>query len=409
MNKEKLKKLVLDTSVLIQCQGEIENIFGQYELLIPSIVADELDNMKESSDSRRRYNGRSALRFIEKNESVFTYIVSEKREVNDDAIIEVAILNNAMISTKDRGMKIRCLSKGIGVLDFSSKKVRENYTGYKVWELDVEDESDAFILASLYSNKIEVEDDEFLENEYLIIKDSNTMKLIDAFKFHNGGFEKVIDRIIDSEFFGKVKPKDIIQNIAIDNLFSNQVKMIKGRAGSGKTLLSLSYCMKMLDKGERDKIVFFVNPAGARNSVELGFYPGTRLEKILDTSVGTMLGAKFVDKGELMRQINNQKIEILPFVDIRGYDTTGKNCIVYILEAQNLDIELLRLGLQRIGDDCEVIIDGDADTQVDKTAYENGNNGMKRMSEIFRGSDIYGEVELKNIYRSKIADLADLM
>lgn len=34
---------------------------------------------------------------------------------------------------------------------------------------------------------------------------------------------------------------------------------------------------------------------------------------------------------------------------------------------------------------------------------------MKRLSKVFRGADFYGEIELKNIHRSKIAELAQLM
>jgi predicted ribonuclease YlaK len=34
---------------------------------------------------------------------------------------------------------------------------------------------------------------------------------------------------------------------------------------------------------------------------------------------------------------------------------------------------------------------------------------MKRASQVFKGSDIYGEVTLKNIHRSKIAMLAENM
>lgn len=97
---------------------------------------------------------------------------------------------------------------------------------------------------------------------------------------------------------------------------------------------------------------------------------------------------------------------LLPMSDIRGYDTTGMNAAVYISEAQNMDIELMRLALQRIGDDCICIIDGDDDTQLDLSAYAGSNNGMKRVSKVFRGQEFYGEVKLKNIYRSKIAKLA---
>jgi predicted ribonuclease YlaK len=31
------------------------------------------------------------------------------------------------------------------------------------------------------------------------------------------------------------------------------------------------------------------------------------------------------------------------------------------------------------------------------------------MSEVFRGTDLYGEVELQNVWRSRLADLADKM
>jgi predicted ribonuclease YlaK len=34
------------------------------------------------------------------------------------------------------------------------------------------------------------------------------------------------------------------------------------------------------------------------------------------------------------------------------------------------------------------------------------NNGMRRVSKVFRGTDIYGEIELKNIHRSQIANIA---
>ena len=80
---------------------------------------------------------------------------------------------------------------------------------------------------------------------------------------------------------------------------------------------------------------------------------------------------------------------------------------VYISEAQNLDIELMKLTLQRIGDDSICIIDGDCKAQLDDIAFSGNKNGMKRVSQIFKNNDIYGEVTLKNIHRSKIAKIAE--
>ena len=95
--------------------------------------------------------------------------------------------------------------------------------------------------------------------------------------------------------------------------------------------------------------------------------------------------------------------------DIRGYDTTGMKAGIYITEAQNLDIELMRLALQRVGEDSICILDGDDQAQVDLSMYGDTNNGLRRVSEIFRGADFYGEVALQRIHRSRIAELAQLM
>ena len=67
----------------------------------------------------------------------------------------------------------------------------------------------------------------------------------------------------------------------------------------------------------------------------------------------------------------------------------------------------MKLTLQRIGEDSICIIDGDCKTQVDDINFAGKNNGMRRVSEIFRGEDMYGEVELQIIHRSRIAKIAE--
>ena len=79
------------------------------------------------------------------------------------------------------------------------------------------------------------------------------------------------------------------------------------------------------------------------------------------------------------------------------------------MESQNLTCDLLRMLLQRVSDKCKVIVDGDYDEQVDMDVYAGDNNGMRKMSKVFRGETLYGQVELKNIHRSRIAMIADKM
>jgi predicted ribonuclease YlaK len=195
--------------------------------------------------------------------------------------------------------------------------------------------------------------------------------------------------------------------MAVDSIFSNQLTSIRGRAGSGKSLLTLSTAWYLVER-EKYKLVIFVNPTPLRDSQELGFYKGDRLEKLMQSAVGTMLKAKFGDEIGILREIQDGKLDILPFVDLRGWDSGGDKCIVWILEAQNLTSDLMKLGLQRITESTKVVVDGDYDSQIDRDSYAS-DNGMKRMSEVFRGTDLFGEVELQQVHRSRLADLADKM
>jgi predicted ribonuclease YlaK len=69
----------------------------------------------------------------------------------------------------------------------------------------------------------------------------------------------------------------------------------------------------------------------------------------------------------------------------------------------------MKLALQRIGEDSICIIDGDAKAQVDDINFAGSNNGLRRVSKVFRGHDFYGEVELQQIHRSKIGLVAEQM
>jgi predicted ribonuclease YlaK len=202
---------------------------------------------------------------------------------------------------------------------------------------------------------------------------------------------------------------DVYQAMAADSLANNKITMLKGPAGSGKTYMAMAYLLHKLDRGELDKIIVFCNTVATKNSAKLGFYPGTRDEKLLDSQIGNLLSSKLGDKIEVEKMISEGKLILLPMSDIRGYDTSGMCAGIYISEAQNLDISLMKLALQRIGEDGICIIDGDCKTQVDDINFAGSNNGMKRVSKVFKDHNIYGEIELRKIHRSRIAQIAELM
>ena len=202
---------------------------------------------------------------------------------------------------------------------------------------------------------------------------------------------------------------DVYQSFVADSFANNKITLLKGPAGSGKTILSLGYLLHKLDRHKIDKIIIFCNTVATKDSAKLGFYPGTRDEKLLDSQIGNLLISKIGGRCEVERLIEEEKLILLPLSDIRGFDTSGMNAGIYISEAQNMTVSLMKLALQRIGEDSICIIDGDCKTQVDSIEFAGANNGMKRASKVFRGQDVYGEIELKNIHRSKIAMVAENM
>ena len=71
----------------------------------------------------------------------------------------------------------------------------------------------------------------------------------------------------------------------------------------------------------------------ARGSARLGFYPGSREEKLIDSQIGNLLISKLGDRIELERLVDEERIVLLPMSDIRGYDTSGMRAGIYISEA----------------------------------------------------------------------------
>lgn len=413
------KIIFYDTCSLLY---EQKDAFKQNEkFYISSITLNELEGIKTSShkDEDIKYNARTLLHLLEENENkyeVILYTLGTDAQVelhnlpitNDSKIIveafnlyqKIGKPNNFVFKTKDLACKTIARAIGLPVEHIQTKE--EEYTGYK--EVILFDDELAEFYQNILNQNINVFD--LLINQYLIIKDSHNKEIIDSYKWTAEGYVKILHRKVESKLFGKLTPKDTYQQIAIDSLLSNQISMIRGQAGTGKSFLAFNVMFSLLERGEIDKIIIFCNTVATKGSAKLGFYPGSRDEKLLDSQIGNLLSSKLGDKLIVEKMIAEGTLVLLPMSDIRGYDTTGMNAAIYISEAQNLDIELMRLALQRIGEDGICILDGDSNAQVDMSQYAGNNNGMKRVSEVFKGSDIYGEVTLSKIHRSKIAELA---
>ena len=285
----------------------------------------------------------------------------------------------------------------------SVKDDSDSYAGYKEVYMTDDEMTDFYqnFNRNLYNLQI---------NEYLIIYNED-YEIADTLCWTGENYRQLTFGNFDSEYFGKVKPlkNDIYQSLVADSFLNNKITLVKGPAGSGKTFLSMAFLLHQLSKNKIDKIIVFCNTVATKNSAKLGYYPGTKDEKLLDSQIGNLLSSKMGGRIIVEQMIREEKLILLPMSDIRGYDTSGMRAGVYISEAQNLDIELMKLALQRIGNDSICIIDGDCKTQVDDIAFAGAKNGMRRVSKVFRGHDVNGEINIKNIHRSKIAEIAEGM
>ena len=349
----------VDTNVLL---SQIDQLEKEDFFLLSSISITELEDIKTNRNKtdQTRFQARNIVRFLDKNPDKYKVIVYAPN-------IEYAI-RSTLDDTPDVKI-IKCA------------KYAKETMGYQDLVFFSND-----ILARL------------IAKEYFSL---NTSEM--------DGVED--DSYKTSKIFGSVHPMngDIYQQLVLDSFSTNQITMVKGCAGTGKSYLSVGYLLWLLEKNKIDRIVIFCNTVATVNSAKLGYYPGSKDEKLLDSQIGNMLRSKLGDSYILEKLMNENSLLLLPLSDIRGFDTSGMRAGVYITEAQNMDISLMKLFLQRIGEDSICIIDGDYTAQVDLEHYAGSNNGMRRMSEVFRGKDFYGEVELQNIYRSRIAAVAQEM
>ena len=415
-----MKYKCYDTCSLLEQAGHLFDS-DEFTLVISSITLEELENIKTSGnkDPDVKYAARKVLTDMDEhygafeivlyNDSYGDMMIRDGISLSNDAKIIACARHFAAKHPQDEVVFVTndLICRHIASMYFITEKVIEedyDYDGYKEVYLDEDG------LIEFYSNQDKNLYDLFI-NQYLLVYDANSGDCIERLVWTGDGYRRLAYNTFASKWFGDVKPMkgDLYQSLVADSFSNNKITLVKGPAGSGKTYLSLGFLMHKLERNKIDRIIVFCNTVATKNSAKLGFYPGTRDEKLLDSQIGNLLISKFGGRVAVEQMILEEKLVLLPLSDIRGYDTSGMKAGIYISEAQNMDVELMKLTLQRIGEDSICIIDGDCKTQVDDIHFAGSNNGMRRASQVYRGEDVYGEVTLRNIHRSRVAMIAEKM
>jgi phosphate starvation-inducible PhoH-like protein len=166
------------------------------------------------------------------------------------------------------------------------------------------------------------------------------------------------------------------QKAAKAEILNNTVTLLKGQAGSGKTLLACQIALDMFFTREVEKIIITRPVVAAAD--DIGYLPGGLKEK-MDPWLAPIYANLYMlyNKETVDKMVENQDIEILPFAFVRG--RTFVNAVVIVDEAQNVNGNQTEMIVGRLGLNSKMIFCGDT-SQIDlKNKKESGIDFFKTL------------------------------
>ncbi len=426
------KVFVIDTNVLIH-DPECVFKFQDNDVVIPITVVEELDKLKKGH-GEIPFSARMALRIIDslrekgniskgiKLESGGTIQVAVDKDYDicnpilmDNRIISLALDRSkksvkkpVILVSKDTAVRIKAEALGITVQDYKHDKT---YL-FQKYGVVVEDD---------YRNGIK-------SVRYLKRGD-------DIYRVWG---EKNMEPIKKWKAIMGIAPKNIEQLCALDALLCDKIDVVTltGKAGTGKTLLSLAAGMHMLERSlaklqnlknqgkEQDNInekyyeqILVSRPVIPIVGQDIGFLPGDVEEKLgpwmqpiydnLDVIVGSPADTKKEGKPVKYKSsryfIDSGMIQIEPLTYIRGRSLPHRYIIID--EAQNLRPLDVKTIITRCGEGTKIIFTGDL-YQIDTPYLDFSSNGLSYLISRFIQEENFCYLNLTQSARSKLAERA---
>jgi len=191
-------------------------------------------------------------------------------------------------------------------------------------------------------------------------------------------------------FVQKRRPKSPIKfNVQLNDeqkqakalIIENPITVLKGMAGSGKTLVATQVALDMLFTRQVEKIII-TRPTVSKE--DIGFLPGDIREK-MDPWLAPIYHNLYMlyKKEKVDKALEDGEIEIVPFAFMRG--RTFVNAFVIVDEAQNVTHNQMETVIGRLGKGSKMVICGDM-AQIDlKDKRETGFSFLARLEEQVEG------------------------
>lgn len=172
------------------------------------------------------------------------------------------------------------------------------------------------------------------------------------------------------------------------DIYSNQIVIVSGRAGSGKSLVCANVALDMMFKKYDGISKIYVTRANIETGRSLGYLPGSIDEKFnpyleaFRENVFTCYVDSPSKKEKIEEHFKKKEIDAMPIAFIRGKTI---NDILIVEEAQNLTAHEVSSIVSRLGKTGRIIFNGDFD-QCDirdngmGEKYQTGLHYLKEMS-----------------------------
>lgn len=202
-----------------------------------------------------------------------------------------------------------------------------------------------------------------------------------------------------------ITPRNKEQIMAFSMLMDDDVPLniLTGRAGTGKTLLTLAVALQKIGDRKYDKLIL-TRPMSQVGRRDLGALPGDVRDKFGPYLMNYMSNLEFlVGPKNVGHAISQAKIEFMPLQLIRG--ASFFNTFVIADESQVLGYhEMLTLGT-RIGQNSKLVVMGDLNQRDEKIARDKTGIHKLMQDRLIKESPLASAIELIKVERSEIAKL----
>ncbi|MEM9443880.1 MAG: PhoH family protein [Verrucomicrobiota bacterium] len=467
----KFKNFVLDTNVLIHDPWSMDN-FEDNNVFIPSEVVEELDRFKVETTTRghharmvhRQLDGifpnQTALKkgcakqqgglirvvindYLQKGSYAkspgmkkLMYLFPDMSKP-DNRILAAAVFvaekypaRKTVLVTKDVNMRLKARLLGLQADDYLNDKAHDLNIDPIDYDTVLVTGNELQRLCSKKMLLLPAKRVQGLSIGYYLMENEQSGGTKPAKYLGDGKFRTL--NFPDSMVIQQgqaMKPRNLGQQFLLDAIFDETVNLVTvcGKAGTGKTILSVAAGLYLVQKGFYEKILVTrsVIPMGR----DIGFLPGTMEEKMrpwvqpiydaVEAITSRPKGEQFMDKPQKRKRnstdssadkqrsyerlVESGILEVEALAQIRGRSIPKSFFILD--EAQNITPHEAKTIATRMSERSKLVMIGDP-SQIDNPYVDRWSNGLVYTRNKLNAQDLVAHVNLIKGERSEVAELA---